>query len=118
MTQGDDDEMPGVHVEHESSTERCPGFITALVLRCGQGDQAALLALMELFYAPVRARVADSDTVSLSDDEVDALVGRAFVHIWQRAPSYDPARRPGPVAWLLAEAAATVRGASPALVAS
>lgn len=101
-------------MEHDNSTEQCPGFVTALVLRCGQGDQAALLALVELFYAPVRARIAGAR----SGDEVDELVSRAFVHIWQRASSYEPRRQPGPVAWILTEAASTVGDATPVLIAS
>lgn len=101
-------------MEHSSSTERCPGFVTALLLRCGEGDQRALLALMELFYAPVRARIA----AGRPDDEADALVGRAFVHLWEHAPSYEPRRQPEPVAWILAQAAATVRETTPVLVAS
>lgn len=101
-------------MEHGSSTDRCPGFATALLLRCGQGDRPALLTLMELFYAPVRARVA----ADLPDHEADALVGQAFIHIWERAPSYRPRRQPGPVAWVLDEASAAVRTARPALVAS
>ena len=101
-------------MDHISSTERCPGFVTALILRCGQGDQPALLTLMELLYAPVRASVASGRP----DDEADALVGQAFVHIWEHASSYEPRRQPGPVAWILAEAATTVRSAPPVLVAS
>lgn len=101
-------------MDHDDSTERCPGFVTALVRRCGQGDQAALLALMELFYGPVRARIAGAQ----DDDEADELVGRAFVHIWQRAPSYDPRRQGAVVSWLLAEAASTVPDARRVLVAS
>ena len=101
-------------MEHDSSTERCPGFVTALVLRCGQGDQAALLTLMELLYAPVRARIASNRP----DDEADVLVGRAFLHVWEHASSYDTRRQPGPVAWVLDEAASTVRETTPVLVAS
>ena len=101
-------------MEHDHSTERCPGFVTALVCRCGQGDRAALLALMELLYAPVRARIAGAR----DDDEADELVGRAFVHIWERAASYDPQRQGGVVSWLLEEAASTVPDASRVLVAS
>lgn len=101
-------------MDHDSSTERCPGFLTALLLRCGQGDQRALLALMELFYAPVRACVA----TGRPDDEADVLVGRAFVQVWQHASSYEPRRQPGPVAWVLTEAASAVRDATPVLVAS
>lgn len=101
-------------MEHDHSAGRCPGFVTALVHRCGQGDQAALLALMELLYVPVRARIAGAR----DDDEVDELVGRAFVRIWERAPSYVPARQGNVVSWLLDEAASTVPDASRVLVAS
>lgn len=92
----------------------CPGFVTALVLRCGQGDESALLALMELLYVPVRARLA---VVALPDAEADELVGRAFVHIWRRAASYDASHQAGVISWLLDEAASAL-GLTPALAAS
>lgn len=90
----------------------CPGFVTALVLRCGQGDQSALGALMSLLYGPVRARLAVAD---LPDADADELVGRAFVHIWRRAASYDASHPVGVVAWLLDEAVSAVGLTKPAL---
>lgn len=101
-------------MDHDSGAEGCPGFVTALVLRCGQGDRAALLALMDLLYAPVRARLAPT----CADEEADALVGRAFVHLWHRASSYAPRSQPDVVAWLLDEAVSGVGSAAPVLVAS
>lgn len=93
----------------------CPGFVTALVLRCGQGDKSALLVLMELLYLPVRARLATAD---LPSAEMDELVGRAFIHIWQSAPSYDPSTQTGVVAWLLEGVVSTPALIPPALAPS
>lgn len=91
----------------------CPGFVTALVLRCGRGDESALVALMELLYGPVRARLG---LAHHSDAEADEVLGRAFVHIWRRAASYDASKQAGVVAWLLDEAASTP-GLTPVLAA-
>lgn len=93
----------------------CPGFVTALVLRCGQGDESALLALMELLYGPVRARLAVAD---LPDAEADELVRRAFVHIWRRAASYDASNQAGVISWLLDEATSAPGLTTPVLAAS
>jgi len=92
----------------------CPGFVTALVLRCGRGDEAALVALMELLYSPVRARLA----VALPDAEADELVGLAFIHIWGRAAAYDAPSQAGVIAWLLDEAAFALGLTTPVLAAS
>lgn len=96
------------------SEPRCPGFVTALVLRCGQGDEAALVALMELLYAPVCARLA---VTTLPSHEAEEIAGRAFVHIWHRAAAYDPSPGADVVAWLLDEAESS-QGATSMLAAS
>ena len=93
----------------------CPGFVTALVLRCGQGDESALVALMGLLYGPVRARLAVD---ALRDTEADELVGRAFLHIWRRAASYDGSNQAGVIAWLLDEAVSALGMTTPGLAAS
>lgn len=86
--------------EQADDTVRCPGFVTVLVARCADGDPAALVGLMHLLYAPIRARLGRS----LTDAEADELVGRALLHIWDRCASYD-AGAGDVVAWLLDEAA-------------
>lgn len=97
-----------------SSAYGCPGFVTGLVLRCARGDAGAMSALMDLLYAPVLARVSsDAD-----GPESDELVARAFIRIWDQAPSYDPRRDGGSVAWLLDQAGAAAGSQQPQLVAS
>lgn len=96
------------------SAARCPGFVTDLVMRCGHEDRSALVSLMHLLYAPVRARVA----AALPDAVADELVGQAFLHIWRRAASYDPVSSGDVVTWLLTEAASVTHRAAPVCVAS
>jgi DNA-directed RNA polymerase specialized sigma24 family protein len=94
---------------HTSATEEgCPGFVTALVLRCASGDETALMALMSLLYAPVRARLSGA---AVSETEADELVGRAFVHIWRRAAAYDVSNPAGVIAWLLDQASSSLEPA-------
>ncbi len=106
--------------EHNSRTARdaeddCPGFVTALVLRCAAGDDSALMVLMALTYAPVRALLVSR---VLTDTEADELVGRAFIHIWHQAESYDASTQAGVIAWLLHEAGAALGLTTPVLAAS
>lgn len=98
----------------DSAADRCPGFVTGLVLRCARGDRSALAPLMDLLYAPVLARVAPHPASTVSDE----VVTRAFVRIWEQAPSYDPTTDGGAVAWLLDQASAAVGRGRPELVAS
>lgn len=92
----------------------CPGLVTGLVLRCARGDRSALAPLMDLLYAPVLARVALHPASVVSDE----VVARAFIRIWEQAPSYDPHTDGGPVAWLLDQASAAGGPVQPELVAS
>lgn len=98
----------------DRAADRCPGFVTRLVLRCARGDSSALAPLMELLYAPVLARLTPDPASTVSDE----VVVRAFVRIWEQAPSYDPTSDGGAVAWLLDQASAAVGRGQPELVAS
>ena len=72
------------------------GLISDLLLQCGEGDVAALRALMDIFYSVVLAATA----LELPAEEVDGAVHRTFVAIWREAPRY----RPGgatPVDWVM-----------------
>ena len=72
------------------------GLISDLLLRCGQGDEAAFAAIWDTFYSVVRAKVA----VELAPDEVDQAVQRTFVSIWHNSPSYRPGRATA-VEWII-----------------
>lgn len=98
----------------DGAADGCPGLVTVLVLRCARGDTSALAPLMDLLYAPVLARVAPHLASAVSDE----VVARAFIRIWEQAPSYDPTTDGGPVAWLLDQATAAIGRGQPELVAS
>jgi hypothetical protein len=77
--------------------ERCPGFLTHLVLRCGQGDEAALGDLFDLTYFLIADVVSPGGlTSAVSDQEVVD----AFWRIWHHAPAYVPSQS-GVLAWVL-----------------
>jgi DNA-directed RNA polymerase specialized sigma24 family protein len=71
----------------------CPGFVTALVLRCARDDRAALGTLFDLLYAPVAATVRRPGT------ERDDLVAEVFHDVWANANHFR--RGEDPVAWVL-----------------
>jgi hypothetical protein len=75
---------------------RCCGLITDLILRCGQGEEAALGRLFDVFYRLVRAAVGEQGSVEATEEQVI----QTFVHLWRHAPSYDPTAQP-PVAWVM-----------------
>lgn len=75
----------------------CRGFVTELVLRCGRGDESALMTLLDLFHAPARACLARR----VAADEVDDALVEAFARVWRAAPSFTPGRRRGAAAWVL-----------------
>ena len=88
------------------------GLISDLLLRCGQGDEAAFAAIWDTFYSVVRAAVA----VHAAPDEVDEAVQRAFVSIWHNSPSYRPGGATA-VEWIMGQvvpAADTAISATPA----
>jgi len=78
----------------------CPGLVTALVLRCAQGDRDALGTLVDLLHGPVAATVG-GPRASRDDRVVDV-----FRDVWRQAPAFP--RGDDPVAWVLALARATV----------
>ncbi|MCX6399095.1 MAG: hypothetical protein NTX33_04080 [Propionibacteriales bacterium] len=81
------------------SAERCPGFITNLILRCAARDESALGSLFDHLY-PVVNTIASRGTPA---GAVDALTLASFRRLWEQAPSYDP-KMQRPVAWVMSEA--------------
>jgi hypothetical protein len=81
-------------------TDPCPGLITHLVLRCGQGDETALGELFDLTFFVVAAIVSRG---AGSSTGVDDEVIEAFRRIWLRSATYEP-RPTGVLAWLLDQA--------------
>ncbi len=79
---------------HESG--RCYGRIAELLRRCGQGEEAALGRLFDVFYRLVLAAVGQQGFVEATEDRIVQV----FVHLWVHAPSYDGAEQP-PVAWVM-----------------
>ena len=77
-----------------------PGFITNLVLRCGQGDEAALGELFDLTFFLVASAV---NRGTLSPAGVDDEVVGAFRRIWRRSSGYQPTER-GVLAWVFDQA--------------
>jgi DNA-directed RNA polymerase specialized sigma24 family protein len=71
-------------------SDGCHGFISELVLRCGEGDETALAELFDLTYFAVASVVRREAMASSGiDDEVVA----AFVRIWRHSPTFQPAKR-------------------------
>jgi len=81
----------------------CRGFVTELVLRCGRGDESALMTLLDLFHAPARAKLVPR----VGADHVDDVLVEAFARLWREAPSFTPGRRRGAAAWVLDRLLAT-----------
>lgn len=81
----------------------CPGLVTALILRCARGDQAALGTLFDLLHAPVAAIVGGHGRGR------DDLVVEVFHHVWRGAPAFR--RGDDPVAWVLDLARSSARPA-------
>jgi hypothetical protein len=77
--------------------DRCQGFITHLVLRCGQGDETALGDLFDLTFSLVAAVLHYG---ALSAPGVDDDVVEAYRRIWRRSPDYEATER-GVLAWVL-----------------
>lgn len=71
----------------------CPGFVSALVLRCARDDRAALGTLFDLLYAPVAV------TVGGPGRERDDLVAEVFQRVWTNANHFR--RGDDPVDWVL-----------------
>ncbi len=89
------------HASHRHPTDRCPGFITDLILRCAAGDKPALGSLFDLMYPLVNAIVG---SVSPSDSD-ETLVVATFHRLWDQAPTYD-SKLSGSVEWIVAQARA------------
>jgi DNA-directed RNA polymerase specialized sigma24 family protein len=80
--------------------QRCQGRVAHLVLRCGQGDEAALGDLFDLTYFLVAAVVNPGGGSSAGADQA---VVEAFWRIWDHSPAYVPAEA-SVLAWLLDQA--------------
>ena len=84
----------------QQAPDGCQGFITNLVLRCGEGDETALGELFDLTFFLVAAAVnRGAVTPAGVEDEVVA----AFWRIWHRSADYQPTER-GVLAWVFAQA--------------
>jgi hypothetical protein len=81
-------ELPDRACEH--------GVVTALVVRCAAGDEAALKQLMSLFYGAAVAQAA----ARVPPGEVEDAVVRGFVRVWRRAGTFRP-RADGAVVWVM-----------------
>ena len=75
---------------------QCQGFLTHLVLRCGQGDESALGDLFDLTYFLV-ARVVHRGSCSATGADDDVV--EAFRRIWLQSPTYQPSEQPV-LAWV------------------
>jgi len=78
-------------------SEPCPGFITRLVLRCGEGDEAALGELFDVTFFLVAAAVNGG---ALSSNGVEDEVVEAFWRIWRRSADYEHTEQ-GVIGWVL-----------------
>ncbi len=96
------------HIADRDHVDRCPGFITALILRCAARDKAALGSLFDLLYPLVLATVRGA--VPSDSDETRVLV--TFRRLWEQAPTYDP-KLSGSVEWVIAHARAVRAEAIP-----
>jgi hypothetical protein len=85
------------HATTTRTSAACPGFITELLLRCGQGDEAAFGRLFDLFHAPVAAAALRQ---SGRPETVEELVHDVFVRVWRHAPTFVPGAQ-GPVGWVM-----------------
>ncbi|MCW2785271.1 MAG: hypothetical protein JWP74_1788 [Marmoricola sp.] len=87
-----------LHIPSRHSTDRCPGFLTDLVLRCAAHDEAALGTLFDHLYPVVISIVRDRTPPGAAD----ALVLATFRRLWEQAPTFDPKVRT-PVEWVVAQ---------------
>ena len=74
----------------------CQGFVTHLVLRCGQGDESALGDLFDLTYFLV-ARLVHRGSCSVTGADEDVV--EAFRRIWLHSRTYQPNEQPV-LAWV------------------
>jgi hypothetical protein len=95
-----DSHVSDSHVSDSHVAAPCQGRIAQLVLRCGQGDEAALGELFDLTFFLVAACVKrEAASAEGADDEVV----EAFWRIWRRSASYQP-RRQEVLSWVLDQA--------------
>lgn len=88
------------------SAGSCPGFITELIQRCAQGDEAALGSLFDVFIPLVLAIVGGG----VASPAAEAMAVETFQRVWLSSASFDPATSES-VTWVLDHARA-VRGTS------
>lgn len=88
-----------LHAANRHPTDRCPGFITDLILRCAEGDEAALGSLFDQLFPLVAGIVRDHAGAGSFDDVVVAIFGR----IWHDSSAYDPKMWES-VAWVVSQA--------------
>lgn len=97
-----------LNTAHRHPTDRCPGFVTDLILRCAVGDEAALGSLFDHLYPLVIAIVGGA--APLESDEARVLA--TFRRLWDQAPNYDP-KLFGSVEWVVSQARHVVGGSLP-----
>ncbi len=73
--------MPARH-----EPDRCPGFLTDLILRCAARDEQALGSLFDHVYPLVSSIVTDRSRTNGDD----GLVVAVFRRLWEQASTYDP----------------------------
>jgi hypothetical protein len=83
------------------SADRCAGSISALILRCADGEDTALGELFDRLYPFVLAIVNGG----VPSAAADTLVVETFRRMWQHAPAYDQ-RRQGSIDWIAGHARA------------
>ena len=86
--------------------DACVGFITDLVVRCGRGEEAALLRLFDLFHRAVSEAIRAGSPAAPLDEQIL----RVFVGVWEHAPRFVPGEV-GPVDWVMEQVGAAARTA-------
>ncbi len=92
-----------LHTANRHSTDRCPGFVTDLILRCAAGEEAALGSLFDHLYPMVASRFEGAAPAASSD----ALALATFRRLWDQAPTYDPKVQEA-VEWAVSQAEAVL----------
>ena len=95
--------MSAFPIANRRPSDRCPGFITDLILRCAAGEDAALGSLFDHLYPVVLAIVRSSAPPPATDD----LVLATFRRVWDRSPTFDPRLRES-VEWTVSQAEAVL----------
>jgi hypothetical protein len=91
-------DMPTRH-----SPDRCPGFLTDLILRCAARDERALGTLFDHVFPLVNSIVVDHS----GSNRDDGLIVAVFRRLWEQASTYDP-KSSEVVEWMTSHTRATL----------